>query len=188
MSLVLGGFDVVGDEDEGVTILGRGGRRPHGLAKRGGKIRVPTPKWMNAATSQGVSRPQEDMDPLPFEPATLANTAEGVVQNVAGFLLARPQRPFRGERLIMAATYLSDGSDASAAVVIDPAIFVGAVQVGATQGATPLVTYSASAFGVRLSVPAAGQGTDIKIFVRALAIPGDDSIVVTATLIGRAMR
>jgi hypothetical protein len=188
MSLVLGGFDVVGDEDEGVAILGRGGRGRARLAHRGraGKVKVPTPKWMNAASSQGVSRPQEEMDFLPFDSATIA-ASEAAQANVAAVLIAYPQRPFRGERLIMGAIG-SDGNDYASAVVIDPAIYVGAVQIGASQGATPITAFGANAFGVRLSVPAAGQGTQIKIYVRAIVVPVDVALTITATIIGRAMR
>jgi len=144
--------------------------------------RVPTPRWMNATTSQGVSRPQEEMDFLPFSQVLL--TDDGGSLN--GILIARPQRPFRGERLVMSA--IDAAADAGNAIVIDPAIYVGAVQVGASQGSTPISTFSARAFGVRLSLPAAGQGTEIKIFVRALVPPVSANYIVTAVLIGRAMR
>ena len=182
-SMLMGGLDVVGDLDgdmdgemEGSMVLGRGGRHR--------AQRVPTPRWMNATTSQGVSRPQEELDFLPFDSATLAAAAA----NTTGVLIARPQRPFRGERLIITAT--ADGSDVGFNVVIDPAIYIGAVQVGASQGATPIVAFSPTAFGVRLSVPAAGQGTEIKIFVRTVTPIGVEgaAIVVNAVIIGRAMR
>jgi hypothetical protein len=175
--LVLGGLDVVGDdlsgEMEGSMVLGARGR--HHRAQR-----VPTPRWMNATTSQGVSRPQEELDFLPFEPLViLHNTTTGV-------LLARPQRPFRGERIII--TALNAGADASPNCVIDPAIYVGAVQVGAAQGGTPIAAFSAQAFGVRLSMPAAGQGTDIKLFIRLLAVDTTNDTFLSAVIIGRAMR
>ena len=143
--------------------------------------RVPAPKWMNATTSQGVSRPQEEMDFLPFDTALISVAAP------TNFLLGRPQRPFRGERLIMAA--VSSSGDQAFRVVIDPAIYLGAVQVGAAQGATPITAFAANAFGVRLSMPAAGQGTDVKIYVRGLNMAGEEpAITVSATMIGRAMR
>lgn len=181
MALVLGGFDVVGDEDEmeGDLVIGRAARG-RGLGSRLARsVKVPTPKWMRATTSQGVSRPEEEMDFLPFDPVTLSATV------LTGTLVGKPQRPFRGERLIMDA--VSDGDSAASNVVIDPAIYVGAVQVGSSQGATPLSTFASQAFGVRLSMPAAGQGTEVKIFVRALTTPGADT-VVTATVVGRSMR
>jgi hypothetical protein len=169
MSLVLGGLDVVGDDDttegEGLVTLG--------AARR--VVRVATPRWMRGATSQGVSRPQEELDFLPFELVSLAAAGD------TGVLIARPQRPFRGERLVMERTGAGDA-------VIDPAIFVGAVQVGASQGAAPVSAFSSESFGVRMSFPAAGQGTEIKIFVRAITVPGPDPLVVTAVLFGRTMR
>lgn len=170
--LVLGGFDVVGEDVE----IGR-----HAVRRRKG-VKVPTPKWMRATTAQGVSRPQEEMDFLPFDPVTIA------IGDTTGVLIARPQRPFRGERLIMTASSGTDGADLAQAVVIDPAIYVGAVQVGASQGATPIAAFSAQAFGVRLSVPAAGQGTEIKIFVRLIGGALKVAVNVTAMIIGRAMR
>lgn len=180
MSLVLGGFDMGEDDDEmegeGFGVVGRARAR----MTRGGRVKVPTPKWMSAATSQGVSRPQEEMDFLPFE------SVELLPATLTGVLIAKPQRPFRGERLIISAV-TSLGVDAASNVVIDPAIYVGAVQVGGAQGSTPIQAFGANAFGVRLSFPAAGQGTEIKIYVRALTAPAVSNTVV-ATIIGRAMR
>jgi len=176
-SLVLGGgFDVVGDGDEEMHTMG-------GTATRSrSPVRVPTPPWMNAATSQGVSRPQEEMDFLPFEALVLAT---GVL---TGVLLARPQRPFRGERLILSAVDLDTGTDVSFLCTINPAIYVGAVQIGAAQGGTPFTTFGAGAFGVRLSLPAAGQGTDIKIYCAALVNASTKGLALNGTIIGRAMR
>jgi hypothetical protein len=186
-SIVLGDLDVVGDDDESeeidgdLTTMGAARRRFRGRRR----VRVPVPAWMRATTSQGVSRPKEELDFLPFEPVELIET------RLTGFLIARPQRPFRGERLVMSVAGFppAPGVNAADFVVIDPAIYVGAVQVGASQGGTPVSTFGATAFGVRLSMPPAGQGTDIKIFVRALVPPGEEGrLVVAATMLGRAMR
>lgn len=180
MSLVLGGLDVVGEEmdGEGPIVLGRhtGGHRGHG------KTVVATPPWMNATTSQGVSRPQEEMDFLPFDPLVIPEAA------TSGVLIARPQRPIRGERLILAATNVTAGTDASLTATINPAIYVGAVQVGAAQGGTPFGAFAATAFGVRLSMPAAGQGTEIKIFVALTTAAPSGGVACSGTIIGRAMR
>jgi len=172
----LDGLDVVGDGTEGDVLIGR----HHGRALH----RVPTPRWMNAASSQGVSRPQEELDVLPFTAVTFA---DGSGANTAAVLVATPQRPFRGERLVMGAV-LSNGNDAGNSVVINPAIYVGAVQVGADQGSIPISAFGATAFGVRLSFPAAGQGTRVSIFVQTLIALSGVSMIVTAVLYGRAMR
>lgn len=185
MALVLGGLDVVGDdmdgdEMDGMETIGRG--RHRGRSRAGGPITVPTPAWMNATTSQGVSRPQENLDFLSFNPLTIA--AGGTTGN----LTASPQRPFRGERLILGATNITAGTDASLTATINPAIFVGAVQVGSNQGATPFQAFRPDSFGVRLSWPAAGQGTTITIPVVLTTVAPTGGVACNGTVFGRAMR
>jgi hypothetical protein len=185
MSLVLGGLDVVGDDLDGDEMdgeyesVGRGRRRQRG---RSAPVTVPTPAWMNATTSQGVSRPQENLDFLSFSPLTIA--AGGTTGN----LTSQPQRPFRGERLILSAANITGGADVSNTATINPAIFVGAVQVGSNQGATPFLAFGANAFGVRLSWPAAGQGTTITIPVVLTTVAAAGGVAVNGTVFGRAMR
>jgi hypothetical protein len=185
MSLVLGGLDVVGDEMDGDEMegeyesVGRGRRR---MQRGRGPVTVPTPAWMNATTSQGVSRPQENLDFLSFTPLTIA--AGGTTGN----LTAQPQRPFRGERLILSAANVTGGADVSNTATINPAIFVGAVQVGSNQGSTPFIAFRPDAFGVRLSWPAAGQGTTITIPVALTTVAAAGGVAVSGTVFGRAMR
>jgi hypothetical protein len=191
MPLLLGGINVVGDDlsgddmegddMEGISTVGRGRRVRRGHGPRAA-IAVPTPQWMNATTSQGVSRPQEDLDFLSFTPLTIAAGA------TTGTLTSQPQRPFRGERLILTATNITAGTDASGTATINPAIFVGAVQVGATQGATPFQAFRADAFGVRLSWPAAGQGTTINVPVVLTTVAPAGGVAIAGTVFGRAMR
>jgi len=180
-SMVLGGgFDVVGDDDYDDYEVGAGARRPRRLAR--GRVTVRTPNWMNATTSQGVSRPQEEMDYLPFTAVTIAQAASN------GTLNARPQRPFRGERLVLGALNVTAGTTAVNNATINPAIYVGATQVGAAQGATLFAVFAADAFGVRLSFPSAGQGTDINIFSVLIAAAPAGGVTLTGTIIGRSMR
>jgi len=194
MALILGGLDVVGDDLDGDEMdgdemdgLSTVGRRRRAMARarggqRGGPIAVPTPKWMNATTSQGVSRPQEDLDFMSFTPLTIAAGA------TTGTLTAQPQRPFRGERLILTATNITAGTDASGTATINPAIFVGAVQVGTNQGSTPFQAFRADAFGVRLSWPAAGQGTTVNIPCVLTTVAPAGGVSISGTVFGRAMR
>jgi len=175
------GLDVVGDGTEGDVLIGRHHGRHH-MARA-----VPTPRWQRNVSPQGVSLPQEELDVLPFQAAIIGNTTDGVVAGQSSVLVATPQRPFRGERLVLGAI-LSNGNDASNAVVINPAIYVGAVQVGADQGSMPISAFAATAFGVRLSFPPAGQGTRISIFVQNLVTVASVVLTVTGVLYGRAMR
>src|SRR5262245_36880713 len=178
MALVLGGLDIVGDDMdgddmEGLSTVGRARRARARM--RGGKVAVPTPQWMNATTSQGVSRPQEDLDFLSFTPLTIA------AGGTNGTLSSQPQRPFRGERLILTANNVTGGTDVSGTATINPAIFVGAVQVGSTQGATPFQAFRADAFGVRLSWPPAGQGTTVTIPVVLTTVAAAGGVACSGT-------
>jgi hypothetical protein len=193
------GMDVVGDEDiegddEDISgeeyVVGRGRSMRHALARRASHIKLRLPNSLRGVTTQGVSRPKEELDFLPFRLVTAIPT--GVL--AAGFstsLEAFPQRPFRGERLIITAALTNAGvtTNVDHVVVISPAMFVGAVQVGASQGDVPLAAFAATAFGVRLAIPPAGQGTRIliPIILRFAQVAGD-STTVTATMIGRAVR
>jgi hypothetical protein len=185
MPLILGGLDVVGDDMDGEDMDGEYesvGRARRKRGHRAAAVTVPTPAWMNATTSQGVSRPQENLDFLSFVPLTIA------AGGTTGTLTAQPQRPFRGERLILTASAITGGADVSGTATINPAIFVGAVQVGANQGATPFAAFRADAFGVRLSWPAAGQGTTINIPVALTTVAPAGGVAVNGTVFGRAMR
>lgn len=184
-------MDTMGDMDtvgEDMMQLGAPPAR-HALAHRAAPARfsVARPHWLPAAMSaQGVSVPKEEMDFLPFDTVTFTSTS-----GTALTMTALPQRPFRGERIVASAIASIGGviSDALFRVSISPALYVGAVQVGATQGNTPLTAFANNAFGVRLSMPTAGQGTRIAVPLTVTgAIAGGDSITVQLTLIGRAMR
>lgn len=196
-------LDVVGDDDEVGAILNRiattaaPAKKVVNLSALRGKLLpqaaqqalpVARPGWMGPqGIPQGIALPQEELDTLPFNTITLTNASP------TGYLEAYPQRPFRGERLVMFATLVPAGggtpADAGHFTVIDPAIFVGAVQVGASQGRTPLSVFAATAFGVRLSFPHSGQGTRIYIPITSLApIAVGDSITVGGTVIGRSVR
>ena len=189
------GFDeVVGEETDQIGALitkaltkiathmtahrGHPHHRHHGGYKR--------PAWMGPiGTPEGVSLPAEEMDTLPFNTVTLTDAAP------TGQAISFPQRPFRGERLFASAVYVTSGgsSDGIALGVISPAIFVGAVQVGASQGAMPLSMFAPNSFGVRLSFPRAGQGTRIYIPVQTAATLGaGNSLVVSLSVVGRAVR
>lgn len=148
-------------------------------------VQAQRPQWLGLASEQGVSLPKEELDVLPFDLLTISEGQTG------GTLYAYPQRPFRGERLIIGAVYKTNAgvTDALSTVFITPGIYVGAVQVGASQGAVPAATFAATAFGVRLSFPSAGQGTRIAIPVQTSITVGQDEYVnVFASLIGRAVR
>ena len=148
------------------------------------------PSWMAMGSPQGVSTPAEELDFLPLSIVQFTNSGLSVVNHVDE-IAANPQRPFRGERVILQAIYSPAGGparDGLFQMVITPAMFVGAVQIGATQGQMPASAFAATAFGVRLSMPVAGQGTRIYIPFEFLGIGPGDTIYVAGGIFGRAVR
>jgi len=148
------------------------------------------PAWMQTATPQGISQPAEELDFLPLEGVDHTNAGIAAT-DYEDKLQALPQRPFRGERIIMQAVLIGAGGsvgDALFRVIITPAIYCGAVQVGATQGNMPASAFGPQAFGVRLSFPTAGQGTRIYIPVFIAALGPGDRIIINGGIFGRAVR
>lgn len=148
------------------------------------------PSWLNTAHTQGVSTPNEELDFLPLSNVDFTNSGLAAVDH-ADEIEALPQRPFRGERLILQAMYIPAAAaarDGLWQMVITPAVYVGAVQVGATQGQMPASAFGATAFGVRLSFPVAGQGTRVYVPFLFVAIGAGDRIVVSGGIFGRAVR
>lgn len=148
------------------------------------------PQWLQTANTQGVSTPNEELDFLALSTDDFTNTGAAAVDHTSE-LNALPQRPFRGERLVLQAVYIPAAAaarDALFQVVISPALYVGAVQVGATQGDMPASAFSATAFGVRLSFPTAGQGTRIYMPFVVRGVGAGDRIIVSGGIFGRAVR
>jgi len=148
------------------------------------------PGWMQNVSPQGVSVAAEELDFLPLEGVDFTNGG-GAPVDLDDELSALPQRPFRGERLIMNCIYITGAgvtTDALFRLIITPAIYVGAVQVGATQGNMPAAAFSAQAFGVRLSMPVAGQGTRIYIPFHFAGVQATDRVIVAGGIFGRAVR
>lgn len=188
--IVLGDAELDGEDVEGFDVVGA---RPHrrALVRPGARRVVTLPPELANASPQGVSTPKEEMDSLPFN---IVQPAAGPAPaGLTAIAEAFPQRPFRGERLIMGATLVNSitgaRTDVSNLVFISPAWYVGAVQMGASQGDVPLSAYAPTAFGVRLSCPAAGQGTRIYIpMVVRTPLLANESVIISVTLNGRAVR
>lgn len=160
------------------------------MGARLGLTKVPMPNWMQNATPQGISTPAEELDYLPLDGVDYTNAGVATVDQEAQ-LTALPQRPFRGERIVLQAISVSPigaVADALFRIIITPAMYVGAVQIGATQGQMPASAFGPGAFGVRLSFATAGQGTRIYMPIIMFAVNGGERIVVSGGIFGRAVR
>ena len=152
--------------------------------------RTPAPAWLQNASPQGVSTPADELDYLPLTNFDFTNGGAGVV-DTDGVLDSFPQRPFRGERIVLQAVYITAAGvtrDGLFQVTINPAVYVGAVQVGATQGNMPAGAFAPNAFGVRLSFPSCGQGTRLYIPISIVGVGAGDRIIVSGGIFGSAVR
>lgn len=174
---VLGGIaaQVVGWDDNGYPIVVHGAprRAPRGRAN----IQVQRPGWRNQVLAPGVNAPDEGMETLPmgnftYTLAAQTNTFSGQVQV-----------PFRGERWLIRVVR----TGASAVGVILAQLFMGkdlaqldVAQIDLESLANP------GSFGTRLTHKPVQPG----VFIRAItalssALAGADTIFVSLQLIGR---
>ncbi len=185
-------LDVMGEDMQTVGAAAPNAPMAGVLARMRAQAPAPIRHWANNVSPQGAQTthaPQEDLDPLPFR----EQNNNGVIDatHTALVFISRPQRPFRGERLIVQAFTNNPTTipDPFAPLVITLPFFVGMATVGSAQGNFPLSTFQRDGFGVRLSFPASGQGTDIVIEIASLLTPaGTDTITVTLGAIGGAVR
>ena len=179
------------DDQDHLSVIGAAAPRLLTPPRAGIALRGPAPAWLANAHQQGISTPAEELDFLPLSTVDYTNGTL-VLQDHDDELNALPQRPFRGERLILQAVYVATvggtARDGLFQMFITPALYVGAVQVGATQGQMPASAFGPNAFGVRLSMPTAGQGTRIYLPFRFVGIAGGDRIIVSGGIFGRAVR
>lgn len=177
------------DDNDHLAVIGALGLAPGARARMIATPRI-APPWMQVVNPQGVSLPNEELDYLPLDGVDFTNSGLVAVP-VDDQLVAFPQRPFRGERLILTCIYIAAGvapADQLFALIITPAIYAGAVQVGATQGQMPGSAFAPTAFGVRLSFPTTGQGSRIVVPFQFPNVAAGDRLIVAGGIFGRAVR
>lgn len=154
---------------------------PMGMMMPGG---TPNPPWFQSAL--GVSPPMELMNVLPLTPETNSGVFSPTVTNIK--YSARPQRPFRGERPV--ATPVKSAGVTTATTLVCQPIFVGVIPQAVEIGTTDIGEWAPTAFGVRLAMTDAAQGTlvSVQVSVAGTAIPAGETITLSAiTFYGRAL-
>lgn len=139
------------------------------------------PDWFTKTSKiPGASGADQLMSPLGLGAGTLSNVINSVI------LTAKPQRPFRGERLLISLAR-SVGAMVVPVRVSEFKIGENSQLVGA--GLLPAEAFDPAAFGVRLAMSASAPGIDIvlRIETDVGAVPAGESISVTAAIIGRAL-
>lgn len=174
------GIDTMGELD-GMSTVGRR-RRRH--AHKHAMQLMQKPSWRQGQLAPGVQAPREGMEPLPLVPDLNGGTFTTAVTNIR--FSARPQRPFRGERLL--AQVLRTGTSAAGLAALAQGIFVGTALQQLQIGAINLEFFSTTAFGVRLDLLPAEPGIDISMLTNLSgALTGTDSINVQLMLLGRSI-
>lgn len=185
---------VVGDE-----ILGEeGGYEVVGAAPRGGLLRAvrslrrppqrllalpPRPAWRREL-APGVPAPAEGLEPLPLTPSANAGVFDAVTPAITWE--ARPQAPFRAERLLVA---VRRSAGAAATQVLGQGIFIGRELQLLELGNFDLEFFSQTAFGVRLKLAQAQPGVLIRIpAITNVPVPVGEFVSATLMFLGRSIR
>ena len=167
---------------------GAGGGHPGARPGRGGggfpglPPSAHAPSWMTGAW--GVNPPNEMLHVLPLIPQSNAGIFTVTVTSIQ--YLTRPQKPFRGERLLSTTT--NTGASAPGVSIQSTAIFVGVDLQQVESGNIPIATWAATAFGVRLAMVDALPGIEISIPCVSVGTLADtDTVAVTLVLLGRVL-
>jgi len=209
-----GEFDVVGYEEDGSPILGvarRGGSQYGRSASRGGRSSqsrgmqrghmqggrggfapprpnlppgVQAPPWWKGTA--GVNQPNEMLHVMPLVPDTNNGVFTAAFTASTITFISRPQKPFRGERII--SDIAPFGPTASGSPQ-STGIFVGVDLQQVEAGNIPLSVWAATAFGVRLAMVDAEPGIEIRIPVVLVgaALLTTDTVTVSITILGRVL-
>lgn len=189
---VVGVGDYYDDEMDGEDMMGDDmlGRAAAPMFRanpklRGGLLRLPARPGWRAQVAPGVQVPGQGLWPLPMSPETNNGVFDNANQSIN--YIARPQVPFRGERLIAT---ISKSVGAQGITIRSMAgIIVGTTPQVADVGNMALEAFGANAFGVRLMLNQATPGMTIKIFAQASSpIPIGEQITVDLQILGRVIR
>jgi hypothetical protein len=139
------------------------------------------PAWFQTASAvPGSPSDGQLMSPLGLGTGTLTNAVNVITLQV------NPQRPFRGERLLISALR-------SAAALIVP-VRVTDFKIGENSqlvgsGALPVEMFAPDSFGVRLAMSPAQPGVNVNLRLETDvgAVPGGESVVIVAGIVGRAV-
>jgi hypothetical protein len=166
----------VGAARRGPGIMGR--------QLRGSTVRLPPKPAWRQDIAPGVGMPGVGLEPLPLAPSVNGGVFTSVFGNIN--FEARPQRPFRPERLIAS---IRRSTGAAAVAVRCTTILIG-TQVGQVEvNDMDLDIFAPTSFDTRLNLPAATPGMLIRIPSFVLpAIAAGESIAVSLTFLGRTVR
>lgn len=174
-------FSVVGDDVVGAAAARAMQRRGQHHAHPAAHLAP----WLDTQIAPGVYDPGEGLQVLPLRLDTGASYFVFDSTHSNCEFIGRPQKPFRGERLLFSVRH----SSASDAVIVLGTLSVGTEPQQAQVGSFDVEQYGAQAFGVRLAMLPASPGIDITMQLQLSgALAGTDTITVTAQILGRMLR
>lgn len=142
-------------------------------------VRFPHPPEWRERLAPGVAKPGTKLYPVPLTPSAGGGIFLPALTSIV--FSARPQKPFRGERLIA----LVSRSAGAAAVIPVGEIFVGTDLVQGAAGSMPLETFAPNAFGVRMAWPQAEPGIEIRVNASLVGVlAAGESIAVSLMVLG----
>lgn len=141
--------------------------------------------WRGAQVAPGVMAPTEQQLLLGFLSQDGVNAFVNAGPNSKLFV-ARPQKPFRGERLIV---QVVPSAGAVGQLVRVTSIFVGVDPQFVATNPVPAATFGPGAFDTRLAVTASTPGIDVTIGLDFIgtALPVGESIQLAVSFIGKAI-
>ena len=143
-----------------------------------------SPGWRQRI-APGVPAPGVGLVPLPLQPSANNGNFDSVVTNIEWE--GRPQKPFRGERLI--ALVGRTAGVPSAVRALATGLFVGTDPQQAQIANIDLEVFAPTSFGVRLNMVQAEPGVLIRIPVFAsLPIAPGETLSLTLMILGHYVR
>lgn len=173
--------DIDGDDVVGARRRRRARRRMMALPAKA--------SWRRGQMAPGIYAPQQGLELLTMTP----NLNNGVFDttNIGAVIqfTARPQRPYRAERLIAFVNRTPDaGGVVPAGFALANGIFVGTKLQQLTRGDFNIEIFGPTAFGVRMSLEQAEPGIDITIDIRLSIAPTTTQTVgVSMQFLGRSL-
>jgi hypothetical protein len=150
----------------------------------------PRPSWREGEIAPGIQAPRQGMELLTLTPDINGGVFDST--HVTPILFtAKPQRPFRAERLIALIGRTPDSvAGTPTAFVASDGIFIGTALQQLTRGGNfNLEVFSPTAFGVRMSLAPAAPGIDITLntFLVGAAPTGTQQLIVSVQFLGHSL-
>lgn len=183
-------FEVVGEELMGEDIMGDdyevvgAPRRLRGMARAVRAMRLPPrPQWRRQL-APGVPAPSQGLEPLPLTPNLNAGIFDATFPQID--FTARPQAPFRAERLL---TTVRRSAGAGGVIIQCQALFIGRELQQVESGPFDVEFFAPTAFGVRLNLCQAEPGILIRLILSANpVVPPGETVAVSMMFLGRTIR